>query len=182
MLRRLLVAFVGSAPSQHALDEAIELARASHGSVTVMTVAPEPSRLWSAGLGYADPLDLDGLGDQVERQHRSMLDRVVSTLPVDVPVFSILRRGAAAPALIEEADTGDHDMIVMGSRGHGELRSLLLGSVSHHVLQASPIPVLVVPVAVHDKASASSSEPGADSRTTRHDERPPSNGMPTAIL
>ena len=181
MLRRLLVAFDGSASSQHALDEAIELARASHGSVTVMTVAPEPSRLWSAGLGYADPLDLDGLGDQVERQHRSMLDRVVSTLPVDVPVFSILRRGAAAPALIEEAHTKDHDVIVMGSRGHGELRSLLLGSVSHHVLQVSPIPVLVVPVTVNDETSASSSQPRAHSRTTRHDQ-PPSNGMPTGIL
>jgi nucleotide-binding universal stress UspA family protein len=182
MFRRLLVAFDGSTPSQHALDEAIELARASDGSVTVMTVAPELSRLWAAGLGYGDPLDLDGLGDQVERQHRGMLDRVVSTLPVDVPVFSILRRGAAAPALIEEADTRDHDLIVMGSRGHGELRALLLGSVSHHVLQASRIPVLVIPVAADDETSASPSEPRARSRTTPHDEWPPSNGMPTAIL
>ena len=161
MFRRLLVAFDGSTHSQHALDEAIELARANHGSVTVMTVAHEPSRLWAAGLGYGDPLNLDGLGYQVERQYQTMLDGVLDTVPADVPVTAILKRGAAAPALIEEAHTRDHDLIVMGSRGRGELRSLLLGSVSHHVLQASPIPVLVVHAAVDDDVSAPS--PEADS-------------------
>ena len=170
MFRRLLVAFDGSAHSQHALDEAIELARANQGSVTVMTVAPEPSRLWAAGLGYGDPLNLDGLADQVERQHRSMLDRVVCTLPADVPVSSILRRGAAAAALVEETRAGGHDLILIGSRGRGELRSLLLGSVSHHVLQASPIPVLVVPTPTPARAPA----PPRDERTS-------TDGMPTAI-
>jgi nucleotide-binding universal stress UspA family protein len=123
MFRRLLVAFDGSAHSQRALDEAIELARAGDGSVTVMTV----------------------VRDEHERRYQSMLDGALRSVPADVPITGILKRGPAAPALVEEAHRRDHDLIVMGSRGRGELRSLL-------------------------------------SRTTRHAERPPSNGMPTAIL
>jgi nucleotide-binding universal stress UspA family protein len=161
MFRRLLVAFDGSAHAQRALDEAIELARANDGSVTVMTVAPEPSRLWSVGLGYGDPLNLDGLGDQVERQYQSMLDGTVQRVPADVPVTAILKRGDAAAAVIDETHAGRHDLIVMGSRGRGELGSLLLGSVSHHVLQASAIPVLVVHAAVDDDVSAPSPEAGS---------------------
>jgi nucleotide-binding universal stress UspA family protein len=143
MFHRFLVAFDGSSHAERALAEAIDLAQSNNGSLTVMTVVPESS-VWMLGGGYEVPIDLDELSKQVQREHQTMLDAAVATVPDDVSVRKILKHGAAGRAIVEEAEVGDHDLIVMGSRGRGELRSLLLGSVSHHVLQASPLPVLVV--------------------------------------
>jgi nucleotide-binding universal stress UspA family protein len=108
-----------------------------------MTLVPEPS-VWTLGGGYDVPINLSALNEQIQREYQAMLDTAVATVPDELPVTKLLKHGPAGPAIVEEAETGDHDLIVMGSRGRGELRSLLLGSVSHHVLQASPVPVLVV--------------------------------------
>jgi nucleotide-binding universal stress UspA family protein len=140
MFRRLLVAFDGSSHGQAALADAIELAQANHGRLTVMAVVPDSS-LW-LGVACEVPGNLGGLDASNERKYQVMLDRAVQTVPADVPVLKLLTRGNAAASIIAEA--ADHDLIVMGSRGRGELRSLLLGSVSHAVLHASPVPVLVV--------------------------------------
>lgn len=143
MFRRILVAFDGSSHAQAALAEAFDLAHDNNGRVTVMAVVPQPDA-WGLGNAFGAPIDLDGLGKSLEHDYRAMLDDAVDGGPADVPVTKILRHGAAAPAILAEAGARDHDLIIMGSRHRGELWSLVLGSVSHHVQQASPVPVLVV--------------------------------------
>ena len=145
MFRRLLLAFDGSSHAEQALVEAIDLAQSNSGTMTVITVAPEPSG-WAMS-GYDVPVNVDTLSEDLEREYQSVLDGAAHRIPADVPITKLLRRGAAGTAgsvIADEANKGHYDLVVMGSRGRGELRSLLLGSVSHRVLQATHVPVLVV--------------------------------------
>jgi nucleotide-binding universal stress UspA family protein len=142
MFRRLLVAFDGSSHAQRALEKAVDVAQAGHGTITVITVAPEPA-LW-AFSGYDAPVNVYRLSEELELEHEAVLDSAVRRVPADLPVTKILKRGSPGPAIVAQANAGDHDLVVVGSRGRGELRSLLLGSVSHHVLHASHIPVIVI--------------------------------------
>ena len=59
-------------------------------------------------------------------------------------VEGVVLLGRPATAILEEADRFRADLIVMGSRGRGELASLLLGSVSAEVTDHAPCPVLIV--------------------------------------
>jgi nucleotide-binding universal stress UspA family protein len=140
MFHRLLVAFDGSTHAQAALAAAIALAQAGRGRLTVLAVAPAATLWW--GVASEVPSDLGALDRSTEREFQTMLDRAVESIPPEVPVTKLLEHGTVAAAILAEA--ANHDLIVMGSRGRGELRSLLLGSVSHAVLHASPVPVLVV--------------------------------------
>ena len=121
MFRRLLVAFDGSPHAERALAEAVDLAQTNGGRLTVMTVVPEPSA-WALGSGYEPAVDLHDPNKQVEREYQTMLDAAVDTLPDDLPVTKVLTRGPAGPAIVADAKASDYDLIVMGSRGRGELR------------------------------------------------------------
>ena len=52
--------------------------------------------------------------------------------------------GHAAEQILKTAKMNKVDLIIMGSRGHGAIGSLLLGSVAQSVLSASEVPVMVV--------------------------------------
>jgi nucleotide-binding universal stress UspA family protein len=65
-------------------------------------------------------------------------------IPDDLPVTTMLTEQPIRTALIRQIADGHHDLVVMGSRGRGAVRSALLGSVSHFLLHHSPVPVLIV--------------------------------------
>jgi nucleotide-binding universal stress UspA family protein len=144
MFRNVLVAIDGSAHASRALSEAIDLARQGNATLTVMAVVPDPSTWLIAGPGYVGGIDFETLGEETEREYVRMLDEAIAGLPDDLPVTKVLAHGRPAERILEQRDNGGHDLVVMGSRGRGEMRSLLLGSVSHQVLNASPAAVLIV--------------------------------------
>jgi nucleotide-binding universal stress UspA family protein len=145
VFHRILVAIDGSEHAQRALGEAIDLAQLSNARLTVMTVQQRTSTLIVGGP-VVPPVDTRGLDEALQQEHERLLEGAIGQVPQDVSVVKALAQGSPASAIIEQARKDGNDLIVLGSRGRGEVASMLLGSVSHQVLQRSTVPVLVVHV------------------------------------
>ncbi|RLC11913.1 MAG: universal stress protein [Deltaproteobacteria bacterium] len=64
---------------------------------------------------------------------------------LSIEIEDDLLEGPAAEAIISVAESREADLIVLGTRGMGPFKGLLLGSVSTKVMQRAPCPVMVVP-------------------------------------
>lgn len=141
MFHNILVAFDGSSHAERALTEAIDIARGSRARLTIITAVGEPrsGAMIALASGAAAALGPALLGE-ADRTLRAAADRV----PDDVSVTTILTEEPIRSAIMKRIEQGHHDLVVMGSRGRRAVRSAVLGSVSHHVLHHSPVPVLIV--------------------------------------
>jgi nucleotide-binding universal stress UspA family protein len=62
----------------------------------------------------------------------------------ELKVSFATKAGPAADNIVAAATKGGHDLIMMGSHGHGSLGNLVMGSVATKVLAHSKVPVLLV--------------------------------------
>ena len=132
---RVLVGLDHSESAARALAVAIELARA-HAAVLV-PVHVHGSIGTTTRLGAPVPVGLEA----ADRQ--SLLTHATSQGAGDLRVEPEVVTGHAAAALLEMA--GPADVIVVGSRGRGGFRGLLMGSTSTQCAQHATCPVVVVP-------------------------------------
>jgi nucleotide-binding universal stress UspA family protein len=141
MFQNILVAIDGSPDANEALTQAIDLAESEHARLTLFgaTVTPFAAAYFGAGAAIAATLARDAEGET-----ETLLREAAREVPDGVSVSTVQSSEPAGPALIHQIDSGHHDLVVMGSRGRGALRSALLGSVSHHVLHHSRVPVMIV--------------------------------------
>jgi nucleotide-binding universal stress UspA family protein len=143
MFKSILIAWDGSEHAKRALGEAVDLARTQDGRLTLLTVAA-PLHIWP---GYVPPVTEADLISAAEKT----LAEGEALVPEGVPVSGHTASGDPGAELVKRAAAADHDLIVMGSRGRGAVRSAVLGSVSHFVLNHTSVPVLIV----HDGARES---------------------------
>jgi len=140
MFEKILLATDGSPHAEKALEYARDLALRDEAQVIV--VHAFPSVLAAGTLG--DPLLEQSIEERIVpgRQLAEQTAEKLRKAGVDV-VVEVLE-GPPADAILRVADVRQCDLIVMGSRGHGKLASLVLGSVSHAVLARAHVPVLIV--------------------------------------
>lgn len=142
MFHNVLVAVDGSDDAAQALIEAVDLARAERARLTIFTaVQPPPPTVYASASSAALVAELT---DDAQTEAERVLQAAAQSVPEDVPAATVLSRDAPRPSVIQQVEEGEHDLVVMGSRGLGGLGSVLLGSVSQYVLHHSPVPVMIV--------------------------------------
>ena len=139
-MKRILVAIDGSDPSLKAARMAADIALRFGARLTLVHVVPK----------LLLPPDVYGLTlAEVEKEHRAyaeaLLQKAISFLAEPgVDTTSTILYGSPAESIAEEAAVPDVGLVVVGSRGHGAVARMFLGSVSDRIVHISPKPVLVV--------------------------------------
>jgi nucleotide-binding universal stress UspA family protein len=140
---RILVPIDFSPVSARVLAQAAMLAQSRGATLWLLHVAaPDP-----AFVGYAAGSDSvrDQVAHEYREEHRQLQAHAAELRNAGVDATALLIQGATAEVILAEAARLAADWIVMATHGHGALFDLLVGSVSHAVLRASRIPVLMVP-------------------------------------
>lgn len=142
--KRILVGLDGSSGSARALDWAIQVGRSLEAEIVAVYVLELLSPT-AVGYGLA-PIEFpDGWLDDLRRQFENEWSAPLKRAGLRYrTLFETGARGPA-PTLIAVANQLHADLIVTGSRGLGGFGELLLGSVSHQLVQHAPIPVVVIP-------------------------------------
>jgi nucleotide-binding universal stress UspA family protein len=138
MYDRILVAVDHSEISDRAVVAARDLASLSQGEVWVLHLRERETGAKTGVLVI----------DETTQDANAAVAAAVDVLTAaGVKAHGEVRNtifGYAAREIINDADEVDADVIVMGSRGRGDLAGLLLGSTAHKVIHLSHRPVLVV--------------------------------------
>ena len=146
MHKKILVGLDGSKHGLEATKEAVELANAFDAELHLLTVT-RPFKVTPKLKQFLEAENLLG-------EPKYVMDDMTNSIVNDAKdvamqagvknVRTVVREGKPARALVDYAKSNDIDLIVVGSRGVGEVDAALLGSVSQKVSMLSNCTVLIV--------------------------------------
>jgi nucleotide-binding universal stress UspA family protein len=147
MFSRILVATDGSDTAWKALKYAVELAKQTGSMITAISVIDRTSFLIKSVPAVATPTHLiEPVEDYMRQAAEAYLEKAESLCrKSDVKFRKVIRAGHPVDEIVKEAEKSKVDLIIMGSRGRGILRSAVLGSTTFGVMnKETKVPLLMV--------------------------------------
>jgi len=155
IFQKILVPLDGSEHSGRALETAVQVAKNFNSKLVLLTVNPvtfvgETSPECTVNLaGRAPGAPSAGLTNIALEAARCYSEKILAEAEAKVrsekvEVETALAEGEAVEEIVKKSKEGKSDLIVMGARGLGSLKSLLVVSVSEGVIRNAPCPVLIV--------------------------------------
>jgi nucleotide-binding universal stress UspA family protein len=140
MLSKILVAVDGSDNSFRALDHAIFLAKKAEARLTAMHVVENPPTVYVESQKL-----LNELLTKYKAESAKVLDRCKQAAEKSgVNIETVLAEGDAATNIVGYAQREGFDLVVIGSRGLGKFKEMVLGSTSSKVLHHTKSAILIV--------------------------------------
>jgi len=138
---KVLVPVDGSENSNRALKHALSLSSKLKSKLTILHVSEVPPFVYVQSQKL-----VDSVMASLEKEAKNILDVAQNQAnEFDVEYETVLLKGDnIASVIIDYNKKNDFDIIVVGSRGQGKLKTTLLGSVSNNVLHHSKNPVLII--------------------------------------
>jgi nucleotide-binding universal stress UspA family protein len=148
VLGPILVATDFSAHARHAADRAARLAHEAHSALTLLHVLPgEPLAQFREWLGASSAPEKK-MRDEAQRQLRQLAAELGSARHVQVNTEDAA--GSPLDEILRAADRLDARLLVLGARGVGFLRRLVLGTTSERLMRCTDRPLLVVRQTPHE--------------------------------
>ena len=137
-MKKILVPIDGSASATEAIKKAIEYVQAVKDAEILFLQVSNVNQL-SINACFTDKV-LEAIAEA----GKAIIAQALDMVPEGVKASDFTMTGSPAVAIVDFANEQKVDMIVMGSRGLGAMKGMLLGSVSQYVLENAPCPVMVV--------------------------------------
>jgi nucleotide-binding universal stress UspA family protein len=136
-MKKILAAVDGSEASMHAVRKALEIADKMGGEVTLAHVVPHvfvPAEV---------PFDAGRLAEEALRAGEALLQQAATEIGRPA-IPRVCLRGGPGESLAELAETGNFDLVVVGSKGRGAVSRMLVGSITDRLVHICKRPVMVV--------------------------------------
>ncbi|EKN70877.1 UspA domain-containing protein [Neobacillus bataviensis LMG 21833] len=140
MFNRILVAIDGSIMSEKALKSAFNFVKERYSKISVIHV--EKNIEITEGMPKAT---IDRIYSEQSKESEDLLHQATALAEnegIEIEVQLVM--GEPAIQIVKKAEERNYQLIVMGSRGLGNIKGLMLGSVSQKVTQLSHCPVLII--------------------------------------